>query len=119
MEMQQKDIVVMVDVTGLQDNHNEDKAEKNGEDIRKRVHYTFASKRPGVFLITTSYDKDFVLDVFSVETGQTVKLKNAMIRTWRPLGSQSTFIVSNLLELLQELTMKKLLLDFHPNKASK
>ena len=68
-------------------------------------------------MVTTSYDKDFVIDMFDVKTEEVVKLNNAMIRTWIPFGSQSTFAVSKLLKILQELTMKQLLLDYHPQHS--
>ena len=85
--------------------------------LRKSVDYTFASKHAGKFMVTTSYDKDFVIDMFDVKTEEVVKLNNAMIRTWIPFGSQSTFAVSKLLKILQELTMKQLLLDYHPQHS--
>ena len=43
-----------------------------------------------------------------------VKLKNAMTRTWKPDGSNTTFNVANLFDVLEKLTMQQLLLSYQP-----
>ena len=81
----------------------------------KSIEYTFASNTSGSFYVTTSFDKDFVVDIFQIQLEDVVQLKNAMTRSWKPDGSNTTFNVAKLLGVLQKLTMQQLLLSYQPS----
>ena len=66
----------------------------------KSIEYTFASNTSGSFYVTTSFDKDFVVDLFQIQLEDVVQLKNAMTRSWKPDGSTTTFNVAKLLGIL-------------------
>ena len=88
--------------------------QRDHNSVAKFVEYKFASRASGLFFVTTSYDKDFVVDLFQIHLEDVVKLKNAMTRTWKPDGSNTTFNVANLFDVLEKLTMQQLLLSYQP-----
>ena len=53
-------------------------------------------------------------ELFQIHLEDVVKLKNAMTRTWKPDGSNTTFNVANLFDVLEKLTMQQLLLSYQP-----
>ena len=88
---------------------------KMNDTMGKSIEYTFASNTSGSFYVTTSFDKDFVVDLFQIQLEDVVQLKNAMTRSWKPDGSTTTFNVAKLLGILQDLTMQQLLLSYQPS----
>ena len=108
-ELSKQNIIVAID---LAEHKN---ASKINDTMGKSIEYTFASNTPGSFYVTTSFDRDFVVDLFQIQLEDVVQLKNAMTRSWKPDGSNTTFNVAKLLGVLQKLTMQQLLLSYQPS----
>ena len=48
---------------------------KINDNMGKSIEYTFASNTSGSFYVTTSFDKDFVVDIFQIQLEDVVQLK--------------------------------------------
>ena len=78
----------------------------------KRVTYKFSSvaSRAGEFQIVTVYDTDMVIDNFSITVQALQSMRRSMQLQYAPPHGKTVYSVAGLLDVIQELSMRKLLL---------
>jgi alpha-tubulin suppressor-like RCC1 family protein len=87
---------------------------KELKETKSRLTYHFSSTAAGVFVVTTVFDHDMVLDHFEVSAEELLVCKRQLVKEWSSSqaggASKTTFNVFGLLRKLQQLTMKQIML---------
>ena len=80
------------------------------EEVKKKLDYTFVSKKANYVDVTVSYARDMVIEQFSIRIDELLTKEKSMVYEWKPAAGKTVFNVPKLYAQLQDLTMRNLLM---------
>ena len=85
--------------------------QRQTEEVKKKLGYTFVSQRPNFVDVTVSFAHDMVIEQFPIRIDELLTKEKGMVYEWKPNYSKTIFYVPKLYTQLQELTMRNLLMQ--------